>query len=71
MKMIITEEKSSGMMEKLHKMETFVEDMIECFEDCMHEAGMRRNRDEDYDDEDDMRNNYHMNRRRGRRMYRD
>lgn len=73
MKIIITEEKSSSMLEKLHEIKGLVAEVAECFESSIEEMGMRSHREEEYPYEDEMgmRGNYGMRRReyeRGGRM---
>lgn len=66
MKVIITEEKASTMKEKLHKMASLTEEMVNCFGECMesgdaeyYERGKRNKRrmrddyDDRYEDDDD------------------
>lgn len=53
MKIIITEEKSSHIMEKLHKIKKMSKDLLECFEESAHEMNMRRPRRNEMDDDDD------------------
>ena len=63
MKIIITEEKSSHIMEKLHKIKKMSKDLLECFEESAHEMNMRRPRHHEMDDDDD--DEYPYNERRG------
>ena len=63
MKIVITEEKSSHVMEKLHKIKKMSKELLECFEESAHEMNMRRpHRNEMEDDDDDY---YPYNERRG------
>ena len=49
MRIIITEEKSSNMMSKLHNLKKIVSELTECFEECKEESS----RNHRYDDEDE------------------
>lgn len=62
MKIVITEEKSSHVMEKLHKIKKMSKELLECFEESAHEMNMRRPRHNEMDDDDD---DYPYNERRG------
>lgn len=53
MKIIITEEKSSHIMEKLHKIKKMSKELLKCFEESAHETNMRRPRHNEMDDDDD------------------
>ena len=63
MKIVITEEKSSHVMEKLHKIKKMSKELLECFEESAHEMNMRRPRHNEMDDDDD--DEYSYNERRG------
>lgn len=63
MKIVITEEKSSHIMEKLHKIKKMSKELLECFEESAHEMNMRRPRHNEMDDDDD--DEYSYNERRG------
>lgn len=63
MKIVITEEKSSHVMEKLHKIKKISKELLECFEESAHEMNMRRPRHNEMDDDDD--DEYSYNERRG------
>lgn len=63
MKIVITEEKSSHVMEKLHKIKKMSKELLECFEENAHEMNMRRPRRNEMDDDDD--DDYPYNERRG------
>lgn len=63
MKIVITEEKSSHVMEKLHKIKKMSKELLECFEESAHEMNMRRPRHHEMDDDDD--DEYTYNERRG------
>lgn len=63
MKIVITEEKSSHVMEKLHKIKKMSKELLECFEESAHEMNMRRPRRNEMDDDDD--EEYSYNERRG------
>lgn len=63
MKIVITEEKSSHIMEKLHKIKKMSKELLECFEESAHEMNMRRPRHHEMDDDDD--DEYPYNERRG------
>ncbi len=70
MKIIITEEKGSHIMEKLHKIKKMSKELLECFEESAHEINMRssrRNPMEDDDDDDEEYNERYNERRRSRR----
>lgn len=62
MKIVITEEKSSHVMEKLHKIKKMSKELLECFEESANEMNMRRPRHNEMDDDDD---EYSYNERRG------
>lgn len=49
MKIIITEEKSSNMMSKLHNLKKIATELAECFEECKEESSRNRH----YNDEDE------------------
>ena len=63
MKIVITEEKSSHVMEKLHKIKKMSKELLECFEESAHEMNMRRPRHHEMDDDDD--DDHPYNERRG------
>lgn len=63
MKIIITSEKSSHMMEKLHHINKMSEELLECFEEHMHEMNRRSPMTDRFEDDDD--NEYRHNERRG------
>jgi hypothetical protein len=63
MKIIITEEKSSHVMEKLHKIKKMSKELLECFEESAHEMNMRRPRHHEMEDDED--DEYPYNERRG------
>jgi hypothetical protein len=63
MKIVITEEKSSHVMEKLHKIKKMSKELLECFEESAHEMNMRRPRHHEMEDDDD--DEYPYNERRG------
>lgn len=63
MKIVITEEKSSHVMEKLHKIKKMSKELLECFEESAHEMNMRRPRHHEMEDDDD--DDYPYNERRG------
>lgn len=63
MKIVITEEKSSHVMEKLHKIKKISKELLECFEESAHEMNMRRPRHHEMEDDDD--DEYPYNERRG------
>ena len=62
MKIVITEEKSSHIMEKLHKINKMSKDLLECFEESAHEMNMRRPRRNETDDDDDEEYSYNERR---------
>lgn len=63
MKIIITEEKGSHIMEKLYKIKKMSKELLECFEESAHEMNMRRPRRNETDDDDD--DDHPYNERRG------
>ena len=63
MKIVITEEKSSHVMEKLHKIKKMSKELLEYFEESAHEMNMRRPRHHEMEDDDD--DDYPYNERRG------
>lgn len=65
MKIIITEEKSSNMMSKLHNLKKIVSELTECFEECKEESS----RNHHYDDEDEY--DKYSSKRKNRRDYDD
>lgn len=63
MKIVITEEKSSHVIETLHKIKKMSKELLECFEESAHEMNMRRPRHHEMEDDDD--DDYPYNERRG------
>lgn len=66
MKIIITEDKSSNMMSKLHNLKTIAVDLLECFEECKEGSSKREHLYDDYDEYDK-----YSSRRKSRRDYDD
>lgn len=64
MKIIITEEKSSNMMSKLHNLKKIVSELTECFEECKEESSRNHRYDDDEYDK-------YSSKRKNRRDYDD
>jgi hypothetical protein len=52
MRIIITEEKSSNVMTKLHNLKKIATELAECFEECKEESSSRSRHYEDEDEYD-------------------
>lgn len=65
MKIIITEEKSSSMMSKLHNLKKIATELAECFEECKEEYSHNHR----YNDEDEY--DKYPSKRKSRRDYDD